>query len=98
MNAITTKIQSSCLEMNAQELGNALYGLQDMTSDYPEVRLTPPLKQCPVIAALDDDDDDDDGDGADDGDDDDETDAAFLYNNWQLSRINFSIDSVNTKN
>ena len=92
MNAITTKIQSSCLEMNAQELGNALYGLQDMTSDYPEVRLTPPLKQCPVIAALDDDDGDDDGDG------DDETDAAFLYNNWQLSRINFSIDSVNTKN
>ena len=90
MNAITTKIQSSCLEMNAQELGNALYGLQDMTSDYPEVRLTPPLKQCPVIAALDDDDDDGDGD--------DETDAAFLYNNWQLSRINFSIDSVNTKN
>ena len=76
--------------MNAQELGNALYGLQDMTSDYPEVRLTPPLKQCPVIAALDDDDDDGDGD--------DETDAAFLYNNWQLSRINFSIDSVNTKN
>ena len=41
VNAITTKIQSSCLEMNAQELGNALYGLQDMTSDYPEVRLTP---------------------------------------------------------
>lgn len=37
VNAITTKIQSSCLEMNAQELGNALYGLQDMTSDYPEV-------------------------------------------------------------
>ena len=23
--------------MNAQELGNALYGLQEMTSDYPEV-------------------------------------------------------------
>lgn len=43
VNAITTKIQSSCLEMNAQELGNALYGLQDMTSDYPEVRLIPPL-------------------------------------------------------
>ena len=40
VNAITTKIQSSCLEMNAQELGNALYGLQNMTSDYPEVSST----------------------------------------------------------
>jgi hypothetical protein len=47
VNAITTKIQSSCLEMNAQELGNALYGLQDMTSDYPEV-----ITACDMLRIL----------------------------------------------
>jgi hypothetical protein len=38
INAITMKLQASQLEMNAQELGNALYGLQNMSCDYIEVR------------------------------------------------------------
>jgi hypothetical protein len=38
ISALTGKIKASLLEMNAQELGNALYGLQNMTSDHREVR------------------------------------------------------------
>ncbi|RYY81959.1 hypothetical protein EON63_14355 [archaeon] len=36
--ALTVKIVSSCLEMNGQELGNSLFGLQNMSSYHRDVR------------------------------------------------------------
>jgi hypothetical protein len=38
LSALTAKVKESVRELKAQEISNALYGLQGMNSDVPEVR------------------------------------------------------------
>jgi hypothetical protein len=38
LNALTGRIDATKGNMDSQEIGNALYGLQSMSSDFPEVR------------------------------------------------------------
>ena len=40
MNVLTDKVNSCTQLLDAQEIGNALYGMQDMSSDVEEVQMS----------------------------------------------------------